>query len=302
MASGWNGSGGRSSPPGQPKTTAGKAKAPSPLRGVVAGALVAVLAAGAMYWFFGAQVASEESGDGARRPGRGLIAEASPDVASPGEAAGEPARAKPAEPEKPIWERPIPEGLDEDSRAAWKRKMAYEKKRATDQRLRRYLEKHKPQKSIYRSGTEQVLDWIFYTQVGDHPPPPLPQMSQFELEHIDEILDSVNEIKEDDDERMAERKRIVDGVKKELRQFLKEGGTVQEFLEHYRNELVAAYEMKGMVASEISREINNSTDSEESLKFIERANKVLEEKGIPAVELTEEQKETLAEGFKDEDK
>ena len=292
----WNGSNDTEGSKAKPSTKT-KARKPSPLRGVIAGMLVVAFAIGSYLYFFTENKVQQKSGELKEQKRAVTIKEVRPAPAPRPVEVQQTSSPRPAKVEKPIWERPIPEGLGEDSREAWKRRMAYEKKLATDERLKRYLKNFKPKPSIYKTGTEQVLDWIFYTKVGDHPPPPLPQVSQFELNHIDEILDSVNEINDDDDKSMVERKQIVDEVKKELKKYLEDGGSVQDFLEHYRNELVAAHEMKSMVASEIDKEINESENSEKSIKFIEKANRVLEDRGIPAVELTEDQKEILAEGF-----
>lgn len=190
----------------------------------------------------------------------------------------------------------LPANLDEDERQARIRKAEYEFKMANDQRLRRYLKTATPPKTTFKTSTEQILDWIFTTQIGDVPPPPLPELSEFELNHIDEILDSVNEITEYDDEKTAERKAIVVEVKKELVQFLKEGGKVEDFINYYYEELKKAYDRKATTEMAI-HEIIKEGDPELALEFIEKANETLEQAGIPGVELTDDQKDDLAEGL-----
>lgn len=282
--SGWNGSGQRGdSAPIKPKVTP---KKPSPIRGIVAGGLVCVLAVGAYFAFF----------SGGEKPQAEKTTKERARIKAVTPAAASVYKEEPKEPEKPIWERPMPSGLDEDSQAAWKRKMAYEKKRATDKRLQKFLENMKTPKSTFKTGTEQVLDWIFTTRVGDVPPPPLPPVPLFELNHIDEILDSVNEIGKDDSEETIARKKIVDEVKKELKEYVKSGGNVEDFMKHYRDELVEAWHQKSMVASEINKVIKEG-DAEIAVPFIEKANKMLEDKGIEPVQLSEDQKDALAEGF-----
>ena len=286
--SGNNSSGWNRPASNQPAVKKGGAKAPSMMRGIIAG-LVIVCALGALcVWLFSG---GEDAPKDKVSKDRGRIKEVTPAAASKYVE-----KEAPKKVEKPIWERPMPSGLDEDSQAAWKRKMAYEKKRATDERLKRFLEKMETPKSTFKTGTEQVLDWIFTTRVGDVPPPPLPPVPLFELNHIDEILDSVNEIGKDDNEETIARKKIVDEVKKELKEYVKSGGNVEDFMKHYRDELVEAWHQKSMVASEINRVIKEG-DSEIAVPFIERANKILEDKGIEPVQLSEDQKDALAEGF-----
>lgn len=226
------------------------------------------------------------------------IAEVTPAAAPKYQEKTQPAEKKV---EKPIWERPMPEGLTEVEQAQWKRRVGLEKKLATDPRLQRYLKNFKPRESIYHSGTEQVLDWIFFTKLGDHPPPPLPPMAEFEKNHLYDILDSVNEIGEKDDATTRDRKKIVDEVKKDLKKFVDEGGDPRDFMEFYYNELVRAYDQKSATRAAIEKVVNEES-ADLAIDYIDQVNKKLEEKGIEGVELTEDQKQQLSEGLNQNDK
>ena len=190
---------------------------------------------------------------------------------------------------------PEPPGMDEQARSVWLRKMRYERRKATDGRLKNFLENCKTEPAMYRTGTEQLLDWVFFTKVGDIPPPPLPPIPPAELSRIGEILDTVNEPGDDDDETVAERKKIVDNAKTVLKEYLAEGGTVQDFLDHYLNELTLAHQKKD-VASVAIQEVIRFGDATQAVLFIEEVNRQLEQEGINPVELTDVQKEELADG------
>ena len=189
---------------------------------------------------------------------------------------------------------PVPSGLDGQARDVWLRKMRYEKRKSADARLKNFLDNHKTEEpALYRTGTEQLLDWVFFTKVGDIPPPPLAPIPPAELSRIGEILDTVNEPGEADDDTAAERKQIVDSAKAVLKEYLAEGGTVQDFLEHYRDELVLANQKRDAAYVAIQEALRTG-DPVQTLKFVEEVNRLLEAEGINPVELTDDQKEELA--------
>lgn len=184
----------------------------------------------------------------------------------------------------------------EESRQAEERKRKHEemwaKKLKTDKRLQAYLKNFKPVENDFKSSTEQFIDWICTTQVGDQPPLPMPALSPFELEHIDEVLNAVNEIKEGDDEWLAERKRAVDAAKKELKDYLASGGTVQEFFDYYRKELQKAWETK-QAARKSVREVMAEGDNEISREYLRKVNKLLNVQGNTPIELNEEERKAI---------
>ncbi len=133
----------------------------------------------------------------------------------------------------------------------------------------------------FRTGLEQVMGWIFTTEVGDMPPP-LPNISNFDYVHIEDILNITNAVYETDSEKAADAKRTVDFAKQELRKFLEKGGDPQEFLAYYHSELQAAYKERSLVRSQAMQILKEEPDL--ALDFLERANQQLEEKGIkPAI-------------------
>ena len=137
------------------------------------------------------------------------------------------------------------------------------------------------QKQIFKSGTEQVISWIFMCPVGSMPPI-LPTLPESELSRIEEILNSENIISEIDEERIAEVKETVDYVKKELKQFLSEGGKVEDFLKYYHSMLVKAHRTREE-SRKIVEEVEQ-TNPEIAESFKEKVNERLREDGVLELE------------------
>lgn len=93
---------------------------------------------------------------------------------------------------------------------------------------------------VYATGTEQVLDWVFTTELGDLPPI-LPSIPMYEEAHLVEILVNKNKTLETDDERTANGKQMVDLAKKELIKYISAGGDVHGFLQYYHDQLRQAH-------------------------------------------------------------
>ena len=131
----------------------------------------------------------------------------------------------------------------------------------------------------FRTGLEQVMGWVFTTEVGDAPPP-LPNLSNFDLVHINEILEMKNPVRDTDSDKAADSKETVDFVKQELKKYLEKGGAPQEFLAFYHAELKQAYQARQMVQQQAMQILKEEPDL--VFDFLEQANKGLAEKGIKA--------------------
>lgn len=96
-------------------------------------------------------------------------------------------------------------------------------------------------KRIFNNGLEQVAGWFFTARLGDTPPL-LPNLEgAMTAERLEEILSAPNPVLEGDSEREADIKRTVAEAKRALAEYLKAGGDVQGFFEHYRGLLVEAH-------------------------------------------------------------
>ena len=85
---------------------------------------------------------------------------------------------------------------------------------------------------------------------------------------------------------------MVEAAKQELKQYLAQGGSASEFLHYYHQQLVTAYELR-LDASRVVREYARDADPEETRKFLEQTNKVLADKGIAPVMLSDKMKEKI---------
>lgn len=156
-----------------------------------------------------------------------------------------------------------------------------------DDRLRAYesklVEMRLPNTSsnrLFKSGLEQVMGWIFTTEVGEMPPP-LPRIPDFDLVHLQEILESKNEISSTDSERQSDTKAMVDFAKEELKKYLEKGGAPDEFLSYYHDQLKSAYVHRRMVMEQVIKVMKE--DPELAEDFLKEANSGLQEKGIKSV-------------------
>ena len=134
----------------------------------------------------------------------------------------------------------------------------------------------------YRTGLEQVIDWVFTTELGDVPPP-MPTISDFDLVHFQEIIELKNKANETDSEVTAEAKAVVDHVKAELKKYVDKGGDPQEFLEFYHSELQQAFSERQMAREQVLKVVKTEPDI--ALDYLEKVNASLAEKGIKGIEL-----------------
>lgn len=132
----------------------------------------------------------------------------------------------------------------------------------------------------FKTGTEQLMSWVFATEVGDMPMP-IPHISEEDRQNIVAILISKNEISENDSERTKECKNAVAAAKKEMIKYLKEGGDPDEFLQYYHQELKRAFEVR----NEAINQIQEVWDEDPALgeEFLDKINEKFESEGIKAI-------------------
>lgn len=135
---------------------------------------------------------------------------------------------------------------------------------------------------LYATATEQVLDWVFTTRLGDVPPP-LPNLPMFEEAHLAEILVNACRVKDTDDEVAKERKEIVDLAKKEMIKFVSDGGAPEEFLKFYHDELRQAHMEFQSAQREVFQVVRE--EPELAVDYLKRVNEQLTEKGIKPVRI-----------------
>ena len=252
------------------------AKKPAPASGSAASGkcrlvlLAAALAAiGAAVWMMLPNEAPTETAKPEKAKSAGLAAEVTPAKAP------EPV-AEPVKDETPP--SPKRESLRDPGLSDERRQEMYEKKLA---------EAPLPEEStnrLFRTALEQVMGWVFTTQLGDMPPP-LPPIPDYDLVHLEEILNQKTTIRDTDTDRQAHEKDIVDYVKKELKAFIDKGGDPEDFLKFYHDELKSAYQERSMAQQQVMKIIQE--DPAVAVEYLKEVNESLAGKGIKGVVLPE---------------
>jgi len=254
-----------------------KPKPPSPKKsprgakgGIVAGAIVVVGALAALWY--------------AVRTGE--TAPPAPKVRAPAVTRDEP------EPPKEPAAAETPEERAKRERKEMLAKMSPEERREFihKEMIEKPLDLTPSSNRVFKTGTEQVLSWIFTTDVGDMPPP-LPKISIRDEAHIMEILDNQVIADDADPERVKDAKDTVALAKEELRRFVDGGGKVQDFLEYWRGKLQLAYDERMQCRKQVIEVVREEPDI--ALDFLEEVNRRLDEKGIKRVVLPEKLMEKL---------
>ena len=135
---------------------------------------------------------------------------------------------------------------------------------------------------VFHTTTEQVLNFIFNAPVGGLPPP-LPTLPGYEAENLEKILDTKNVIGPDDSPEVIERKEMVERAKKELKDYLAQGGDAGQFLKFYHDELKKAYSHKMTVQQQVMEVIRQKPEI--AHEFIKKVNADLAEQGITPVKI-----------------
>ena len=134
----------------------------------------------------------------------------------------------------------------------------------------------------FNSGVEQLMGMIINKQLGDTPPM-MPNLNLGERANIMAILDKDINVYEHDSELTIQQKANVAQAKQLLKEYIGQGGTPEEFLGYYREQLVQANK-EWMHAQKTMMEMFK-TDREEAFKYATEQGKLLSEKGIKPLRL-----------------
>ena len=267
---GWNGSGQRGAAPVQPKVTA---KKPSPVRGLVAGGAVVVLAAVAYFAFFAG--GNESVKDQSDRK-RGRITEVKPSKAGKDGKAlerGDVSRAG----QKEVAEK---DGKPVESAA--------NDAGLSDLPTPGEMPTPPPRKETFDNPSDQLISMTINGNGGQIAP--LPFSNNMD-EEFRKSLEKPIVINDDDSEEVKAAKQRVLEAREDIKALMKEGKSVRQILEEHREDVNFKAEMRSQVAKE-ARAILESGDAEGAKKFVMMMNFALQQKGIEEVEmpLTKEQR------------
>jgi len=271
--SGWNGSqsaGANADPPESKK------KAPSSLRGVLAGVVV-VCAAAVVAFVFLRGGNAEKDADG-KKPR--LIKEAKPAAAPKAKTDAEPAKktAKPVTNAVQTAGEKVktPEEIEAEERA---KDPLYD---------RHHIVAKKP---LVESPTEQLMLSVFSTELGDMPPM-IPTIPEVDEEQVRKTICLLTLEKEGDSDEAKDAKALVNDVKAELKKFLDDGGTVNGFLAYYVNQLDSAFQERNTCRELLGKSMRQDSP-EVARELFNKYNERLEKKGIKPLKLTSRQKQHL---------
>lgn len=231
-------------------------------RGLVAGLIVCCVAAAAFFLL-------RDGGDGpvrdeGRRP-QGQIKEVKP-------AAAPVCKEEPQE---------DPKKAERKARAEMLKKMTPEERLnyLFEEAKRKPLDLTPSTNRLFKTGTEQIMAWIFTTRLGN-PPMPLPKVPIRDEAHLAEILISDNPVFETDSEKAKEAKQTVEAVKKEAIKYIKEGGDIQEFFHYYHDQLMQAYHEYNDAHKSVMEMLRRGEDAELCSAYIKKVNERMAERGI----------------------
>ena len=231
---------------------------PTVLRGAVAGAFVVLLASAVFFFFSRKEMPTTDKGKATRKSS---VAEVAPAVS------------------RKTTEGNLPQTKARSIEAAMERLSTPEK---TPIKLRALTPEEWDQLTnrTFKTGTEQLMSWVFSTEPGDMPMP-IPRISDEDRKNIVGILISKNEIKDSDSERTIECKEAVAAAKREMMQYLKEGGDPDDFLQYYSQELKRAFEMRNEAVNQVQEVWDE--DPELGKEFLDKINERFKEEGIKEI-------------------
>lgn len=154
-------------------------------------------------------------------------------------------------------------------------------------------QKPRKQGRIFKSSTEQVISGFANTKPG-YPPPPIVRFPMGEDSMS--ILEAPIEINDDDDDKTVEIKENCARLKEEIRQFIAEGGTAENYLIQYHNELSKDYE-DWKSSQMYVVQLLKAGDLEEARRFADEANAELSARGVRNVKLPDNLVRQLEEGL-----
>ena len=241
------------------------------LKGILVGAVAVVVGVVCIFAFSGK---SEKPVEKSEKTG-GRIKEVTP---APAPKAVEEPKEEPKVDPKLAEIRQKVKGMNKEERADFAFKMMREKP----------LDLTPTTNKPFRTATELHLARMFTRELGDRPPPPIPKIPIQDEAHLAEILIANNPAIEGDSEEIKLGKEAVELAKKELREYIKEGGDANSFVDYYYGKLNAAYQERTDALKEVMRVAKEDPDI--AGEYYRQINQRLEKKGIKKLEIPEKVK------------
>ena len=137
--------------------------------------------------------------------------------------------------------------------------------------------------SAAKTGTEQILESIFSRERGDMPLPLPPNLPEREVENMANIIISRDTITDKDCEELQMSKDLLNQVKDVLQKHIKDGGTVEDFIVDYHEELERCYFKRADAEAYLGELVEKEEDPEVIGEMTKKLNEKLEKEGIKPV-------------------
>ena len=136
----------------------------------------------------------------------------------------------------------------------------------------------------FRTGIEWQMARLFTTPLGRRPVPLPPAIHVKDEAHMMEILSTANPALEGDSEQVKIMKKAVEAAKEELKNYIKEGGDYDGFMQYYHSKLMDAFTLRQEYVKQVLQV--SKEDPSISKDFFDEANAKLAEKGIEPIKFT----------------
>ena len=235
-----------------------------PVRGAVAGVIVVVGAAIAAWWILSGNGRGEDAASTAKRS---LINEVKPALSSSATNKTEGIAA----------ERDPHAGMRLSSTGVWQ---------PADRPYRAGATKVHPvvtnamRRSVAHGAVDQVLLGIFSRSLGDMPMPLPERLPKREVDRMAEILLDRHPDRADDSETDKFNKETLRQAKQAAREFIKNGGTIEDFIRSYHKELSRCYTVRTESQRFVSRALRDGEDPAVVSEMVKSINAKLKAQGI----------------------
>lgn len=272
---GWNGSRGGSTPQ-QPKVAV---KKPSPVRGLLAGAVVVALSAVVYFAFFAdserhRKIGTDENGARIKDVGKRSPAKRTETAADKG----------------------VSVQQQDKARASRVEGVAEAKQDVTAETNVETQDEKPKKKPVFENGTDQLIAMATGVPEGCTIPP-LPNMTPADTDRFIETLKKPIKIDEKDSDAVKAAKERVQQVREQIAQWMKDepGKELGAILNEHRDDFNHATEMQAEVKKGL-QEYLEAGDDEGAKKYLTMMNLALQQIGVSEVEMPKDEEESENEG------
>lgn len=135
-------------------------------------------------------------------------------------------------------------------------------------------------KSPFKNFTHEVLAQIFTWKIGREPPPMMPRIPLADRQNLALIMTDMVSDQEGDSEQLKEARKAVRSALEIMKEYVKGGGSPDEFLDYYVGELKHYSNMRKDAEKSFREMLRTETDPQALKAYFDAINDTLEQKGI----------------------